>query len=98
MPNHPIKILVDKIETFFTKEKFSDIEIPGEQFKLFSGFNPLVKTEDCFDKLFIPKDHVSRKPTDTFYTDENHCLRPHTSVHQIPLMTPEPNEFNVTGG
>lgn len=45
-----------------------------------------MSTEDCFDKLFIPKTHVSRKPTDTFYLDKDTVLRPHTSVHQIPLM------------
>ena len=69
------------IEEFFAKKDISDIVIPGEQFKVFRDFDPLVSTEDCFDKLFIPKDHVSRAPTDTFYTDENTCLRPHTSVH-----------------
>ena len=87
MPNHPIKILVDKVTKFFHQDAISDIVIPGEKFKVFQDFDPLVKTEDCFDKLFIPKDHVSRAPTDTFYTDEEHCLRPHTSVHQIPLMS-----------
>jgi len=30
IPNHPIKILVDKVEEFFMKEKISDLDIPGE--------------------------------------------------------------------
>ena len=83
MPNHPIKILIDQISEFFTNDaiKKSDIVIPGEKFKLFDDFNPLVRTKDCFDQLFIPEGHVSRAPTDTFYTDREHCLRPHTSVH-----------------
>lgn len=51
---------MDEVEKFFTKEKISDIEIPGEKFKLFSDFDPLVSTEDCFDKLFIKPDHISR--------------------------------------
>lgn len=53
---------------------------------MYQDFSPLVTTDACFDKLFIPKDHISRAPTDTFYTDREHCLRPHTSVHQIPIM------------
>lgn len=78
--------MIDKVTNFFENEKISDIVIPGEKFKVYQDFDPLVKTEDCFDKLFIPKDHISRSPTDTFYTDIETCLRPHTSVHQIPLM------------
>ena len=87
MPNHPIKILVDKVTNFFEKEKISDLIIPEEKFLVFDDFDPLVTTDACFDKLFIPPDHVSRAVTDTFYKDETHCLRPHTSVHQIPLMS-----------
>jgi hypothetical protein len=33
--NHPLQILVNKIEQFFKQEKISDIEIDGEQFELF---------------------------------------------------------------
>ena len=93
MPNHPIKILVDKVHNFFDQEQISDLVIPGEKFKTFQDFDPLVTTDACFDKLFIPADHVSRAPTDTFYTDETHCLRPHTSVHQIPLMSGSAGDF-----
>jgi len=36
VPNHPIKILVDKITDFFADaSKVSDIVIPGEEFKVF---------------------------------------------------------------
>ena len=81
MPNHPIKILIDEISHFFMNQKISDLSIKNEKFKLYQDFNPLVTTDACFDKLFIPPDHVSRSPTDTYYTDRTHCLRPHTSVH-----------------
>ena len=86
IPNHPLRILIDQITHFFQEKQVSDLIIPDEKFKVFEDFDPLVTTDACFDKLFIPADHVSRKPTDTFYTDREHCLRPHTSVHQIPLM------------
>jgi len=71
--------------------------IPGEKFKIYSDFDPLVNVEDCFDKLFIPKDHVSRRPSDTFYNDETHCLRTHTSAHQVPLMLKGENAFLCLG-
>jgi len=63
-------------------DKISDITIPGEEFKVFGkDFSPLVTPKACFDDLFIPKDHVSRAPTDTFYNSADEVLRTHTSVH-----------------
>lgn len=49
---------------------------------MFDGLNPRVTTAQCFDELLIPADHVSRRPSDTFYIDADHVLRPHTSAHQ----------------
>lgn len=83
---HPLSTLIEKIDTFFTQKKVSDLQIPGEKFKMFSDFEPLVKVKECFDDLGIPEDHVSRRITDTYYRSKEVCLRPHTSVHQIPLM------------
>lgn len=72
--------------------------MPGEQFKLFQDLDPRVTTFDCFDALHIPADHVSRQPTDTYYFNQNECLRTHTSTHQIPLMKdPSNNAFLVMG-
>jgi phenylalanyl-tRNA synthetase alpha chain len=64
----------------------SDIIIPGEKFKLFDGLEPHVPVKACFDDLLVPPDHVNRRLTDTYYQTKEICLRPHTSVHQIPLM------------
>lgn len=68
-PQHPLSILIDKTMTFFDDEaqSYTEFKVPNEKFKLFTGMSPLVKPEDCFDALFIPPDHVSRKPTDTYY-------------------------------
>lgn len=73
--------LIGKIEGFFGEGKISDLRIPGEKFKVFSDFEPLVKVKECFDDLGIPEDHVSRRITDTYYRSREICLRPHTSVH-----------------
>lgn len=51
----------------------------------------------CFDDLFIPKDHVSRAPTDTFYNRADEVLRTHTSVHQIPLLKEGNRSFLCVG-
>ena len=68
---------------FFTsgENEVTKISVPGEKFKLFKDFSPLVSPNDCFDALNIPPDHVSRKPTDTYYMNRVTCLRTHTSVH-----------------
>lgn len=96
--NHPLRILIDEVKNFFEKGDISDLSIPGEKFKVFEDFPPIVSTHDCFDQLFIPPEHPGRQPTDTFYTSKTECLRPHTSVHQIPLMKgPGGNAFLCVG-
>ena len=94
-----MSILIDKTKTFFSDEAqgYTDVKVPGEKFKLFSGMSPFVRPEDCFDALFIPKDHVSRRPTDTYYQSKDVCLRTHTSVHQIPIIKDNNNAFLVMG-
>lgn len=50
-----------------------------------------------FDVLNIEKDHVSRKPTDTFYLNENQLLRTHTSAHQREKLSSGLKNFLVFG-
>ena len=69
------------ISDFFINKRDWDLQIPNEEFVLKTGISPFVSTKKCFDDLFVPKDHVSRRPTDTYYKAEDICLRPHTSVH-----------------
>lgn len=40
---------------------------------------------------------MSRRPTDTYYKNEETVLRPHTSVHQIPTMKQGHTDFLVAG-
>ena len=58
--NHPLRILIDEVKSFFEKGEISDLSIPGEKFKVFEDFSPIVSTYDCFDQLFIPPDHPGR--------------------------------------
>jgi len=84
--NHPIEIIKRKIYDYF-----------GESFNKFDELNPVVKIEENFDKLLIPKDHPARSASDTYYQDENHVLRTHTSAHQNDLLNAGHKKFLVTG-
>lgn len=67
--------------------------IQHEIYKIFSfmGYTvedgPEVETDyNCFEALNIPADHPARSMHDTFYFDENHLLRTHTSSVQVRTM------------
>ena len=54
-------------------------------FTLASG--PEVETEfHCFDALNTPEDHPARNEKDTFYFNDGHLLRTHTSSVQVRTM------------
>ena len=69
----------------------------AKAYELFDSFEPIVTTKACFDDLLVPKDHVSRSYSDTFYIDEHHVLRTHTSAHQTALMRQQNTAFLVAG-
>lgn len=74
-PLNPICILKKTILKYFAKEY-------GSEFKVFEGISPVVTTTQAFDNLLIPKDHVTRRKSDTYFVDATHVLRPHTSAHR----------------
>jgi phenylalanyl-tRNA synthetase alpha chain len=80
-PKHPIAILNAKIREYFEGESVGTITIPEEKFSYRDDFSPICSVESTFDKILVPKNHVSRSPKDTYYVDENTLLRPHTSSH-----------------
>lgn len=84
--NHPIEIIKRKIYDYF-----------GNDFEKFDTFKPVVNVKNNFDDLRIGKDHPSRKPSDTYYIDENNVLRTHTSAHQTDLLKQGYKKFLVTG-
>jgi len=67
--NSPVKILVDRILELPRFKDFDLIEIPK-----------IVTVEDNFDLLNTPKDHPSRRESDTYYLDDTHILRTQTTV------------------
>ncbi len=47
--------------------------------------------------MLVPKDHVSRKPTDTYYVNPKSVLRTHTSAHEAEMMRNNIKAFLITG-
>ena len=67
--NSPVKILFDQI---LNLPRFKDFDLVD--------FPKIVTVEENFDLLNTPKDHPSRRETDTYYTDEHHVLRTQMTV------------------
>lgn len=67
--NSPIKILVDRV---ISLPRFADFDI--------IDFPKIVTVEENFDVLNTPKDHPSRRQTDTYYLTETDILRTQTTV------------------
>lgn len=67
--NSPIKILVDQVVNL---PRFADFDV--------IDFPRIVTIEENFDVLNTPKDHPSRRDTDTYYIDDSHLLRTQTTV------------------
>ena len=49
--------------------------------------NPVVTIKQNFDDLLFTKDHPGRNRTDTYYIDQDHVLRTHTSAHQSEALS-----------
>ncbi len=65
----PIKILADQVMNLPRFADFDLIEFPR-----------IVTTEENFDVLNTPKDHPSRRETDTYYINKDHILRTQMTV------------------
>ena len=78
--DHPLALIRHLIESRF----------PG--YKCHNNLSPVVTTHQNFDSIHVPADHVSRKPTDTYYVNKDTVLRTHTSAHQADIF--RANESN----
>lgn len=67
--NSPVKILVDQIKGL---PRFKDFDL--------MDFPKIVTVADNFDVLNTPKDHPSRRESDTYFLDDTHILRTQTTV------------------
>ena len=81
---HPITRTIQRMETFFSSMGFVVVEGP--------------EIEDDyhnFEALNIPAHHPARAMHDTFYVDDTHVLRTHTSGVQVRTMEAQPPPIRV---
>ena len=95
VPQHPLNIVKQRIADHFQRRYRSKTGTPI--FAHFDSIGPLVTTEQNFDSLLVPYDHVSRSRRDNYYVDSSHVLRAHTSAHQRDLIRMGFDRFLVTG-
>jgi len=77
--NSPVKILFDQILSLPRFKDFDVVEFPK-----------VVTVENDFDLLNTPKDHPSRKETDTYYLNDEYLLRTQmTAFWSFYLKDPE---------
>ncbi len=72
---HPVTRALERIETLFHSIGYAVAEGPEIENDFYN-----------FSALNIPEDHPARAMHDTFYIDEQHVLRTHTSPIQIHYM------------
>jgi phenylalanyl-tRNA synthetase alpha chain len=72
---HPVTLTLERIESLFHSIGYAVAEGPEIESDFYN-----------FTALNIPEDHPARAMHDTFYIDEKHVLRTHTSPIQIRYM------------
>ena len=93
-PKHPLGIIKKQIENYCNT--YAARKQQGA-FQSFDNLPPVVNTKQNFDSLLIPPEHVSRKPTDTYYLADELLLRTHTSAHQNEFIAQGVSAFLCTG-
>ncbi|GFN97514.1 phenylalanine--tRNA ligase, mitochondrial [Plakobranchus ocellatus] len=93
-PNHPLNLIFKRIEAFFHR---TYVKRGNPIFSAHSNLCPVVTHEQNFDSLLVPKDHVSRSPSDTYYVNSAHMLRAHTSAHQQEMIRSGLDSFLLVG-
>lgn len=93
--NHPLFHLTNRLKEFF--HKFYDPGHLSPKFSIIDDLSPIVTTEQNFDSICTPIDHVSRTKSMNYYINEKTLLRAHTSAHQVDLMRSGLNAFLCLG-
>lgn len=93
--NHPLSIIRKKIVDHFYKSFITNRGTP--LFSVADNLSPIVTLEQNFDSLLIPKDHISRKSTDSFYLNRDYMLRAHCTAHQVDLLKSGLDNFLIIG-
>uniref|UniRef100_A0A7E4W2C5 Phenylalanine--tRNA ligase, mitochondrial n=1 Tax=Panagrellus redivivus TaxID=6233 RepID=A0A7E4W2C5_PANRE len=93
---NPLKLIRDRIvEHMHANHRARGNRSP--RFTVCENLPRVVSLFDNFDSLLTPADHVSRRPSDTYYVNKDYCLRAHTSAHQYSLLKQGFDAFLVFG-
>jgi phenylalanyl-tRNA synthetase alpha chain len=93
--NHPLYHLSYRLRQFF--HQYRDSRKLSPKFSVIDDLSPIVTTEQNFDSICTPIDHVSRTKSMNYYINQNTLLRAHTSAHQVDLMRSGLNAFLCIG-
>ncbi|MEK7480088.1 MAG: hypothetical protein AAB665_02240 [Patescibacteria group bacterium] len=86
-PQSPIKELVDKITSVPDFKSFDTVDVPE-----------IVPMDIAFDLFDFAHDHPARSPSDTYFADDTHLLRPHTTVMWYYYLTSGPIKKRLAAG
>jgi phenylalanyl-tRNA synthetase alpha chain len=81
---HPVTLTLQRIEYLFRSIGFTSATGPEIETQFFN-----------FTALNIPENHPARAMHDTFYVDDTHILRTHTSPVQIHYMLKNPPPLRI---
>ena len=95
IPGHPVSIIKQRIVHHFHKNYVS--RTGNAIYAHFDNVSPVVSTEQNFDSLLVPPDHISRSKIDNYYINSTTMLRAHTSAHQRDFIRMGSDCFLVTG-
>jgi phenylalanyl-tRNA synthetase len=93
--NHPLYHLTNRLRQHFYQ--YYDPGRLSPKFSIIDNISPIVTTEQNFESVCIPIDHVSRTKSMNYYINQNTLLRAHTSAHQVDLMRSGLNAFLCIG-
>lgn len=86
-PGTPIYEIVQRILHIEEFADFDDITVPE-----------IVPADISFDLFDFPKDHPARSPSDTYYVDERHILRTHTTIMWYYYLREEAVKKRIAAG
>ena len=95
LANHPLRILKDKIHTYLYAGYRTRWGSPV--FTMLDDISPIVTTEQNFDSLLVPEDHIARSKNDNYYINKDTLLRAHTTAHDRDLLRMGLDAWVLTG-
>lgn len=99
-PNHPLGIMRFKMQEFFLNESIPKGHLHEKKkvpFMIGDSFSPIVSVKQNFEDLLIPKDHVSRKRSDTYFVSEDYIMRPHATANERNMFEKNAEAFLIFG-